>query len=295
MLFAREWPILLVDDEPDVLAVSRLAMRNIQVDGLPIKLHTASSKAEAVALLNGPLGGAVAPYIAVAFIDVVMETDTAGLELCQFIRETLKNRLMQIFIRTGQPGVAPERQVIDAYDINGYFSKVELTEDKLYSLVKAGVRQFRFTGTALAEFSVVAGAISGATSRANISRVLTGFLAELPLDGQGNATHEYHKRVCVMDRDGIIGGEGYTDSEAAAERDRLLRLGLQPLGVYGDGYVVDGQDVLVKIAASPTNAETYHLANLMTRQSPVDILLLAVFTRSIAALVQHAQAPAAVG
>jgi hypothetical protein len=38
-----------------------------------------------------------------------------------------------IYVRTGQPGLAPERDVIDRYDINGYFSKAETTEDKLYS------------------------------------------------------------------------------------------------------------------------------------------------------------------
>jgi len=44
-------------------------------------------------------------------IDVVMETDTAGLELCQYIREKMKNQLTRIYIRTGQPGIAPERTV----------------------------------------------------------------------------------------------------------------------------------------------------------------------------------------
>src|SRR4029077_12477468 len=124
----------------------------------------AKSKAEAVELLSGSLGGVLLPYIAVAFIDVVMETDHAGLELCHFIRETLKNRLTQIYIRTGQPGVAPEREVIDRYDINGYFSKVETTEDKLYSLVKAGIRQFDFASMAVVEFNVLGQCIANADS-----------------------------------------------------------------------------------------------------------------------------------
>jgi hypothetical protein len=29
-------------------------------------------------------------------VDVVMETDTAGLELCQYIRETQNNKLVQL-------------------------------------------------------------------------------------------------------------------------------------------------------------------------------------------------------
>ncbi len=131
-MFQKEWAVLVVDDDPDVLAVSKLAMRGFEVNGLRVTLHTASSKAEAIRLLNTTLSGSIFPYVAVALIDVVMETDQAGLELCQYIRETINNRMTQIYIRTGQPGMAPERKVIDRYDINGYFTKVEATEDKLY-------------------------------------------------------------------------------------------------------------------------------------------------------------------
>ena len=117
-MFQTEWPVLIVDDDPDVIAVSKLAMKNFIIDGVPIKLFAASSKAEAVELLSGPLGGAALPYISVAFIDVVMEFDQAGLDLCRHIRETMMNRLTQIYIRTGQPGIAPEREVIDRYEIS---------------------------------------------------------------------------------------------------------------------------------------------------------------------------------
>jgi CheY-like chemotaxis protein len=150
-MFQTEWPVLLVDDDPDVLAVSKLAMKSFEIDGVPIKLFTATSKDEAVKLLSGPLGSTALPYVSVAFIDVVMETDHAGLELCRYIRETQMNRMTTIYVRTGQPGLAPERDVIDRYDINGYFSKAETTEDKLYSLVKAGIRQFDFASMTVLE------------------------------------------------------------------------------------------------------------------------------------------------
>ena len=162
-MFQKEWPVLVVDDDADVLAVSKLAMRDFKVNGLPVTLHTASSKAEAIELLNTRLSGALFPYVAVALIDVVMETDQAGLELCQYIRETLDNRMTQIFIRTGQPGVAPERQVMDRYDINGYFTKVEATEDKLYSIVKSGVREFAFVSQALGSFKTAMYAVRAQT------------------------------------------------------------------------------------------------------------------------------------
>ena len=128
-MFVREWEILLVDDEPDVLSVSKLAMKNIVVDGAGLRIHTARSKAEAIEKLDTEFalqGGLTS--LAVAFIDVVMETDTAGLDLCQYIRDN-HGYYTQLYIRTGQPGVAPERAVIDRYEINGYFTKVEMTEE----------------------------------------------------------------------------------------------------------------------------------------------------------------------
>ena len=58
--------------------------------------------------------------LAIAFIDVVMETDHAGLELVKWIREEHKNKTIRLILRTGQPGQAPEEDVIVNYDINDY-------------------------------------------------------------------------------------------------------------------------------------------------------------------------------
>ena len=79
-MFFKEWVVLLVDDEPDVLSVSKLAMRSFTVYGLPLKIYTAASKTEAIALFQDSFE--LAASLAVAFIDVVMESDSAGLELC---------------------------------------------------------------------------------------------------------------------------------------------------------------------------------------------------------------------
>jgi CheY-like chemotaxis protein len=146
MLF-KEWNVLLVDDEPDVLTVTKLALRDMRIYDLPLKIHTAASKAEAIELLNTKLAvsGMPGATVAVALIDVVMETDHAGLDLCKQIRGEMKNWSSQLYIRTGQPGIAPERKVIDEYDISGYISKVDATEQKLYTLIKSGVRQWYST------------------------------------------------------------------------------------------------------------------------------------------------------
>lgn len=104
-MFFKEWEILLVDDEPDVLSVSKLAMQHFEVYGLPLQIHTAQSQAEAIEFLKSDPGRML--NLSVAFIDVVMESDSAGLELCRFIRDEMRNKTVQLFIRTGQPGIAP--------------------------------------------------------------------------------------------------------------------------------------------------------------------------------------------
>ncbi len=50
------------------------------------------------------------PDVAVVLLDVIMESDTAGLDLVEFIRKELKNETVRIILRTGQPGQAPERR-----------------------------------------------------------------------------------------------------------------------------------------------------------------------------------------
>ncbi|MBL0029243.1 MAG: hypothetical protein IPO95_09300 [Rhodanobacteraceae bacterium] len=64
-------------------------------------------------------------------LDVVMESDQAGLDLVKVIRNELGNRFVRIVLRTGQPGQAPEQDVIANYDINDYKDKTELTAQKL--------------------------------------------------------------------------------------------------------------------------------------------------------------------
>src|SRR5262249_32060868 len=127
MLSRAHWEILVVDDEPDVLAVTRLALKSIQVYGIPLRIHECRDKTEAIKYLQNT---AEFSDLALAIIDVVMDTDHAGLELCKFIRDELKNRITPIVLRTGQSGKAPEREVIDRYDISTYLTKVEATNEK---------------------------------------------------------------------------------------------------------------------------------------------------------------------
>src|SRR4030088_757470 len=81
--------------------------------------------------------------IAAVLLDVIMETDAAGLDLVEFIRNEIKNETVRIILRTGQPGQAPERRVIVDYDINDYKAKTELTADKLFTSLTAALRSYQ--------------------------------------------------------------------------------------------------------------------------------------------------------
>jgi hypothetical protein len=76
-------------------------------------------------------------------IAVVMEIDDAGLRLVEYIRKDLKNQLLRLVIRTGQPVVAPGRYVIDHYDIDDYKGRTELTATRLYTTVRAALKAYR--------------------------------------------------------------------------------------------------------------------------------------------------------
>lgn len=133
---APTWRVLLVDDEPDVHKATKLALKNILIEGRQLEFEHAHSAKEARALLAQS-----APF-AVAMIDVVMETDNAGLQLVRHIREELKNTSLRIMLRTGQPGYAPEISTIHDYDINDYRTKTELTQTRLFTSITMAIRSY---------------------------------------------------------------------------------------------------------------------------------------------------------
>jgi len=135
------WKVLVVDDEPDVHAITRLSLKNFSFADRGIEFSDAMSGKEAESVLKNT------PDIAVAMIDVVMETEDAGLRLVKFIREELRNTAIRLIIRTGQPGAAPERYVIDHYDIDDYKDKTELIAQKLYTTMRSAVKAYRDIST----------------------------------------------------------------------------------------------------------------------------------------------------
>jgi CheY-like chemotaxis protein len=131
------WTLLIVDDDPEVHTVTTLALAGFTYAGKGLHFEHARSGTEARALLDKRND------IALVLLDVVMETDHAGLDLVEHVREELKNRFIRIVLRTGQPGQAPELEVITKYDINDYKYKTELTRERLFTTVYTGLSTYR--------------------------------------------------------------------------------------------------------------------------------------------------------
>ncbi|MFG5117791.1 DUF3369 domain-containing protein [Methylorubrum sp. POS3] len=131
------WTIALVDDDPAVHEGTRYALSGYELDGRGLEILSAYSAAEARLLL------AERRDVAIVLLDVVMETDDAGLKLVDYIRRELREETTRIILRTGQPGQAPERRVIVDYDINDYKAKTELTADRLFTSLTAALRAYQ--------------------------------------------------------------------------------------------------------------------------------------------------------
>lgn len=130
------WLVVIVDDEPSVHEVTRLALEGFEFEGRGLRFLGAHSGRDAMELLR------TQPDVALVLLDVVMESDAAGLRVVDFTRRELGNHAVRFVLRTGQPGHAPEREIIAGYDISDYKTKGELTAAKLYTSVIASLRTY---------------------------------------------------------------------------------------------------------------------------------------------------------
>ncbi|OHD21367.1 MAG: hypothetical protein A2Y34_13250 [Spirochaetes bacterium GWC1_27_15] len=148
LLFANENPqeieniklkdckLLIVDDDEEVHQVTKMILKNFSLEGRKIVfIHAYSGEETKKILLENP-------DTAIILLDVVMETDDAGLNVIKYIRNELKNNFVRIIVRTGQPGKAPEEKIILDYDINDYKEKTELTANKLLTTIISAWRAY---------------------------------------------------------------------------------------------------------------------------------------------------------
>jgi len=138
LLSNETWKILICDDEKEVHTITKAVLSDFVFKNKKLEFLSAYSGEEAIAILSKEND------VAVILLDVVMETDYAGLEVVKDIREKLHNKLIRIILRTGQPGYAPEKEVIQDYDINDYKEKTELTDIKLFTSVISALRSYKY-------------------------------------------------------------------------------------------------------------------------------------------------------
>ena len=128
--------VIIADDEPEVHAVTRFVLKDYEYQGKKLDFISAYSGAEAKQLLQDN------PDASLILLDIVMERDDSGLDVAEFIREDLGNNLIRIILRTGQPGSAPEEEVITRYDVNDYKEKTELTDRKFKTAMTMALRAY---------------------------------------------------------------------------------------------------------------------------------------------------------
>ena len=132
----KPWKILIVDDEKQVHDITRIILRGYSFENRGLELLSAYSENEVKSVFKAH------GDIALVLLDVVMEKEDTGLCLVQYIRKDLNNSSIRIVLRTGQPGKAPEQEVITKYDINDYKTKPEFTAQKLFTTVTACLRAY---------------------------------------------------------------------------------------------------------------------------------------------------------
>ena len=167
---ARKWKIAVIDDDAAVHEGTRFALSDYNLHGATLEILSAYSAAEGRTLMRDN------PDVAAVLLDVIMETDVAGLELVEYIRNEIKNETVRIILRTGQPGQAPERRVIVQYDINDYKAKTELTADKLFTALTAELERMVQTRRGL---EIIIDAASTLYDFKSMQRLAEGVLTQL--------------------------------------------------------------------------------------------------------------------
>ena len=130
------WKVLIVDDEPDVHSLTKLLLRNFNYRKRGLEFLSAYSATEARDVMRDN------PDVALVLLDVVMETEHAGLALVDYIRNDLGNQSAQIVVRTGQPGQAPPLTVVSNHGINDYKEKTEITQQSMILTVVKALRLY---------------------------------------------------------------------------------------------------------------------------------------------------------
>ncbi len=214
------WKVLIVDDDPEIHSVTQLALSDLIVLGQRLEYLHAYSGKDACQLIESN------DDIVLVLLDVVMETDDAGLNVVKHIREVLTRSDIRIVLRTGQPGYAPEESVIKDYDINDYKTKTELTRRKLVTTVYAAIRSYQ--------------QISSVTqNRIGLEKIIRGAGELLEL----RSVHEYAQGVLSQSQQLAHSGRSLFCARGQGIIDGVDDLNLYILGQDGYSSVLINQGI----------------------------------------------------
>ncbi|AWB67698.1 metal-dependent phosphohydrolase [Saccharobesus litoralis] len=281
------WKILIVDDEPEVHAVTKLALSDFSFQHKGLEFYSAYSGEEAKKLIHEH------PDAAIILLDVVMETDDAGLRVAEYIRQQAQNNFVRIILRTGQPGQAPERQVIVNYDINDYKSKTELTAQKLFTVIMASLRSYRDIIAIEENRKGLEKIISASTNLFSIHSMesfISGIVQQLTSVISSGREAMYATTLVangIEEGNGdliVVAGQGdFADAEGKAVKsvlnEDMMGAFITALNnkeiVYGDDYVI------AYCQSKSCKGSLLYIAGLNDELSPTDKHLIELFTNSV--------------
>jgi len=281
------WKVIVVDDDQDLQHITRIVLKNFSYEGRGVTILPALSGEEAIHIMTQH------PDAAIMLLDVVMETKDAGLRVAKQIRKDLKNPLIRIILRTGQPGEAPETQVMHEYDINDYKEKTDLTAQKLTMTVLAGLRSYRDL-LALDQAKTKLEAILRATHHLNHLSTLPSFVKEALFSIKG-ILPAHTGGVFVLNRPleggspriiGVTGDcsswEGQTTSQVlpeSLETEILRHMGLRSIDTHGDDWIIG-------IGQTQRSAGVI-ICKGITKEHPIDRMILEVFFKNFATIYEN--------
>lgn len=299
--------ILIVDDDEEIHAITKMALSDFCLHGRSLEFTSAYSGEEARTLLKGTASSSSddANDFALVLLDVVMEHDHAGLEVAQWIRETLKNRLIRIVLRTGQPGQAPEEDIIARYEIDDYKEKTELTYRKLVTLMYSSLRAYselcrvERNRKALEHIIEALARLFTASSVKELSRGILEQLVAL-------VTHAHTAAYCAFDgmsasgsKAGslkVLAGVGlYQDDEGATLSQQLDQRIIEQLAQRRESvcFTIAGQDYYGLYHTSQGHYYLLYIQGIVKADSHAlsadDEHLLTLFMNNTALAFEHAQ------
>lgn len=136
-VYKATYKVVIADDDKEVHTITEMALQHFEFEGRLLEIiHTYSGKETLKVMTENS-------DTAILLLDVVMEDTRSGLDVVDYLRNTLSNKMTRIILRTGQPGEAPKESVIREYEINDYLLKTELTIQKLYAALLTALRSYR--------------------------------------------------------------------------------------------------------------------------------------------------------